>query len=484
MPADAHLPEAAGPAPAGFTWRPRPGWGILAAVVLLSVVTVIGLRLRDSASVALPSAVLVYLVAVVVVAVVGGTWPAIAAAVASDALINWYFTPPYHTLTVEHRENITALVVYVLVAVTVSVLVNVAAAQRAAAVRSGLEARLLARITAEPVEEHSLQRLLERLRTEFGFTALALWEDGEPVAHAGPPFTAAPTLRVDAGNRLQLVAESPATIGEDRALLARLAAGAARTLEAQRLAVQAARAEQLAEVDRLRTAILRAVGHDLRTPLSAIKAAASSLASPDVQFTDADRAELVATVVESADRLDDLIENLLALSRLQAGVLSAQPRPVALDEVVAHAALAAGPDRLDVDVPDDLPWVRADPGLLERVIANLLDNALRVSGEHQVRLHATANDRTVSLAVVDHGPGIPVAERDRVFAPFQRLGDQSADGRLGLGLAIARGFTEAMGGALHNSDTPGGGLTMTVDLPAADTAEARGTGEARGAGRP
>lgn len=471
MPADGDLVEAAAPVPEGFSWRPRPGWGLLAAVVLLSVVTVIGLRLRDSASVALPSAVLVYLVAVVIVAVVGGTWPAIAAAVASDALINWYFTPPYHTLAVEHRENITALVVYVLVAVTVSVLVNVAAAQRAAAVRSGLEARLLARITAEPVGEQSLQRLLERLRVTFGFTALALWEGDEPVAHAGPPFTAVPSLRVDAGNRLQLVAESPETIGEDRALLARLAAGAARTLEAQRLAVRAARAEQLAGVDRLRTAILRAVGHDLRTPLAAIKTAASSLASPDVEFTDADRAELVATVVESADRLDDLIENLLALSRLQAGVLSAQLRPVALDEAVARAALGADPDRLDVDVPDDLPWVRADPGLLERVIANLVDNAVRAGGEHRVLLRATAHDRLVSLAVVDHGPGIPAAERERIFAPFQRLGDQSADGRLGLGLAIARGFTDAMGGTLRPSDTPGGGLTMTVELPTADTGE-------------
>ncbi|GAA3290759.1 DUF4118 domain-containing protein [Dactylosporangium vinaceum] len=454
----------------GFSWRPRPAWGLVAAAVLLGAVTLIGLRLRESASVALPSAVLVYLVAVVIVAVVGGTWPAIAAAVASDALINWYFTPPYHTLTVAHRENITALVVYVLVAVTVSVLVDLAATQRAAAVRSGLEARLLARITAEPVEEQSLQRLLERLRATFGFTALALWDGEEPVAHAGPPFAGPPALRVDAGNGLLLVAESPATIGEDRALLARLAAGAARTLEAQRLAVQAARAEQLAEVDRLRTAILRAVGHDLRTPLAAIKASASSLASPDVAFTDADRAELVATVLESADRLDDLIENLLALSRLQAGVLSAHLRPVAVDEVVARAALSAGRDRLAVDVPDDLPRVFADPGLLERVIANLVDNALRADGEHRIAVRATAGGGVVSVAVVDRGPGLPAAERERVFAPFQRLGDSSADGRLGLGLAIARGFIDAMGGRLYPADTPGGGLTMTIELPVAGEA--------------
>ncbi|NJC70007.1 DUF4118 domain-containing protein [Planosporangium thailandense] len=453
--------------PDGATWRPWPGWGLLAAVVLLTGITVGGLRLWDSAGVTLPSIVLVYLVAVVIVAVLGGTWPGIVAAVASDALLNWFFIPPYHTLAVEHRANLTALVVYVLVAVTVSVLVNVAAAQRAAAVRSGLEARLLARITAEPVAEHSLQRLLERLRATFGFTALALWEGDEPVAHAGPPFTGPPTLRVDAGDNLQLVAESPETIGEDRALLARLAAGAARTLEAQRLATQAAQARQLAEVDRLRTAILRAVGHDLRTPLASIKAAASSLYSPDVRFTDADRDELVATIVESADQLDDLIENLLALSRLQAGVLSAQPRPVALDEVVARAALGFDTSRLEIEVPDDLPRVNADPGLLERVIANLVDNAVRATPDGVVLLRATAHDGTASLAVIDHGPGIPAADRDRVFAPFQRLDDHSTEGRLGLGLAIARGFTDAMGGRLCPAQTPGGGLTMTIELPIA-----------------
>jgi two-component system sensor histidine kinase KdpD len=440
---------------------------MLATVVLLAGITVGALRLRGSAGAGLSSVVLVYLVAVVIIAVVGGTWPGIVAAVASDALLNWYFILPYHTLSVEHRENLTALIVYILVAVTVSVLVNAASAQRAAAVRNGLEARLLARITAEPIAEHSLDRLLERLRITFRFTALALWEGGEPVAHAGPAFAAAPTLRVAAGNDLYLVAESPETIGEDLALLARLAAGAARTLEAQRLAAQAAHAQQLAEVDRLRTAILRAVGHDLRTPLAGIKAAASSLHSPDVQFSDVDRSELAATIVESADRLEDLIENLLALSRLQAGVLSVQVRPVAIDEVVARAALGFDPSRLVIEVPDDLPWVRADPGLLERVIANLIDNAVRATPDGTVRLRATTGDGTIELSAIDHGPGIPIAERERIFAPFQRLDDRSTEGRLGLGLAIARGFTDAMGGQLHPAQTPGGGLTMTIALATA-----------------
>jgi two-component system, OmpR family, sensor histidine kinase KdpD len=413
----------------------------------------------------LTTAALLYLVPVVVLAVIGGVWPALAAALASDALLNWFFVPPYHTFTVETRENVLALLIYVLVAVTVSLAVDLAARQRAAAVRSGLEARLLARITAAPVADQSLTRLLGHVRDTFGMRAVALVEGDETVAAVGTAdATADAALEVTAADGLRLVAHGPELFGEDRRLLTRLAAAAARTLEAQRLARRAAEAEQLAEVDRLRTAILAAVGHDLRTPLASIKAAASSLRARDVQFSPEDREELLATVEESTDRLDDLVENLLAMSRLQAGVLSVQARPVALDEVVSRAVPQA-PVRIAVG--DDLPLVKADPGLLERVVANLVSNAVRVSDS--VTVDAVAAPSTVDLRVTDHGPGVPERDRDRMFAPFQRLDDRTADGGLGLGLAIARGFTEAMGGRLTPADTPGGGLTMTVTLPRADS---------------
>ena len=412
----------------------------------------------------LTTAALLYLVPVVVLAVIGGVWPALAAALASDALLNWFFVPPYHTFTVENRENVLALLIYVLVAVTVSLAVDLAARQRAGAVRSGLEARLLARITAAPVADQSLTRLLGHIRDTFAMRAVALVEGDETVAVVGTPGAADPALAVAAADGLRLVAHGPELFGEDRRLLSRLATAAARTLEAQRLARRAADAEQLAEIDRLRTAILAAVGHDLRTPLASIKAAASSLRAPDVQFSPEDRDELLATVEESADRLDDLVENLLAMSRLQAGVLSVQARPVALDEVVSRA-VPHSPVRIAVG--DDLPLVQADPGLLERVVANLVSNAVRASDS--VTVDASAGPSTVDLRVVDHGDGVPAADRDRMFAPFQRLDDRTADGGLGLGLAIARGFTEAMGGRLTPADTPGGGLTMTVTLPRADS---------------
>jgi K+-sensing histidine kinase KdpD len=417
----------------------------------------------------LTDAALLYLVPVVVVAVAGGVWPGLAAAAASDLLLNWFFVPPVHTLAVERGDNLIALLVYVLVAVTVSLAVDLAARQRAAAARSGIEAQLLARIAAAPVADESLERLLGHVRDAFAMRTVALVEGDRVVSAvgeaAGVPH---PALDVEAAPGLRLVADGPELFAEDRRLLGRLAAAAARTLEAQRLAEQAGRASRLAEVDRLRTAILAAVGHDLRTPLASIKAAASSLRAGDVAFSAADRDELLATVEESTDRLEDLVENLLAMSRLQAGVLSVQPRPVALDEVVSRALLHAPPDaNVHVGVGDDLPLVLADPGLLERVVANLVSNAVRAAGGGTVVLAAAASPSTVELSVVDHGPGVPAAERERIFAPFQRLDDHTADGGLGLGLAIARGFTEAMGGTVTPSDTAGGGMTMTVTLPLA-----------------
>lgn len=417
----------------------------------------------------LTNAALLYLVPVVLVAAIGGVWLGLATAIASDLLLNWYFVPPYHTLSVDRRNNLIALLVYVLVAVAVSLAVDLAARQRAAAARSGIEAQLLARIASAPVVAQSLEQLLGHVRTTFAMHGVALVEGDTVVASVGEPIGAAgTTLEVEAAPGLRLVAVGPELFAEDRRLLRRLAAAAARTLEAQRLAAQAGRAAQLAEVDRLRTAILAAVGHDLRTPLASIKAAASSLRAGDVAFSAHDRDELLETVEESTDRLDDLVENLLAMSRLQAGVLSVQARPVALDEVVARALMHAPPGgALDVAVGDDLPLVSADPGLLERVVANLVSNAVTASSGATVTLCAVAGPSTVDLKVVDHGHGVPPADRERIFAPFQRLDDRRADGGLGLGLAIARGFTEAMGGSLYPAQTPGGGLTMTVTLPRA-----------------
>jgi two-component system sensor histidine kinase KdpD len=285
------------------------------------------------------------------------------------------------------------------------------------------------------------------------------------VALDGRPLTGVTALSVPAGPGLSLVVEGPPLFAPDPRFLSQLATAAARTLQAERAAVQAARARELAEIDKVRSALLAAVGHDLRTPLAGIKASVSSLTDPSLDLPPAAQTELLETIEISADRMADLVENLLAMSRLRAGALSVHLRPIALDEVVAAALVHSPPMPVTVDVPDDLPLAQADPGLLERVVANLISNA------HQAAPGITVTGRAVGdaleLSVVDHGRGIPEADRERMFAPFQRLGDHTADGGLGLGLAIARGFTEAMNGTLTATDTSGGGLTMTITLPAA-----------------
>jgi K+-sensing histidine kinase KdpD len=315
-----------------------------------------------------------------------------------------------------------------------------------------------------------LPAVLEQVRQLFGMATVALVKheesSDEVVAMVGPPLVGTPALSVDINPELRLVAVGPDLFAEDRQLLARLADTAARAWEGQHLAEQAAQAQQLAEMDRLRSALLAAVSHDLRTPLAGVKAAVTSLRQQDVKWTQDEQEELLATIESSADQLDHLITNLLAMSRLQAGALSVAVQSVALDSVVAQALLDVGDGQLDIDVPDDLPFVIADPGLLERVVANLVRNARRYSPPGtRVEIQAgTREEGDVCLRVVDHGPGVPKAQWEAIFAPFQRLDDRSSEGSVGLGLAIARGFVEAMNGELTPSETPGGGLTMTVTL--------------------
>ncbi|MEV4638513.1 ATP-binding protein [Actinoplanes sp. NPDC049548] len=447
-------------------WR-RTAVGAAVAVAGLAVTTAVLVPARTHLSLA--SVVLLYVVPVLGAAATGGWAPAVATVVAADLLVNYLFVPPFHTFTVDTGDNVVVLGVYLCVAAAISVAVDLAARHRAAASRREVEAALLARATGEPVGD-SLVALLRQVRDSYRMDTVALVDGEHAVERVGPVPAGAPVLSVAAGDGLRLLAWGPKLFAEDHRALARLATAAARTLETQRLAGQAARAEELAHIDRVRAALLGAVGHDLRTPLAGIKAAVSSLRQPDVQFSPADRAELLATVEESADRLTAVVENLLSLSRLQAGMLSVDARPTALDAVVARAVLGCDTGGVDVavDVPDDLPLAVADGGLLERVLANLITNACAAARPGQaVEVRGVRDGAELHLRVIDHGPGIPPAERDRVFTPFQRLDDHTSGG-LGLGLAIARGFTEAQGGTLTPSDTPGGGLTMTVALAAAD----------------
>ncbi|MGH3417274.1 MAG: sensor histidine kinase, partial [Actinocrinis sp.] len=241
----------------------------------------------------------------------------------------------------------------------------------------------------------------------------------------------------------------------------------------RRLARGAAEAQSLAAADRMRTALLAAVSHDLRTPLAAAKASIGTLRDPELEVPPDDREELLEAADESLDRLTRLVENLLDMSRLQAGAIKLRLEPLAAADVLPRALddvpESAGRVRLE-PVPPGVPPVLADGPLLERAVANLVGNAVKHTGS-PVTVTVSALGPRVEIRVIDRGPGIPRADRDLVFRPFQRLGDRDNTAGVGLGLALARGLTEAMGGTLTPEDTPGGGVTMVVALPAAGAPE-------------
>ncbi|WP_460624427.1 sensor histidine kinase, partial [Kineosporia babensis] len=254
---------------------------------------------------------------------------------------------------------------------------------------------------------------------------------------------------------------------EDRRVVQAFANQAVVAMRQQQLSEQAAAAGPLAEVDRMRTALLSAVSHDLRTPLASAKAAIGGLRAPGVEFSADDQAELLASVEESLDRLTRLVDNLLDMSRLQAGALAMHPQPTSIAETVAMALDEIGPRSKDIEVhlPEEFLEVTGDPVLIERVLVNLLRNALRHSPDHcPPMVVVSAHAGEVEAKVVDRGPGIPVEKWDDVFLPFQRLGDRDNGTGVGLGLALSRGLAEAMGGSLTPETTPGGGLTMSLKL--------------------
>ena len=454
--------------------------------LLAGVLLVAGLPLLTAALVAgqnklsLADDLLVYLVAVVAVAVVGGFWPAVLAAVTSSLLLNWYFTRPVHTLTIADPQNLLALLLFVTVAVTVSSVVHLAAHRAQQAARSSDEAaELLALAQTVLGGADTPVAVLEHLAATCGGRAELLELAGGQwvrvaVSGTAPPGAAA--VRVEARPGLVLVVSGPAGQVTAR-LLDGFAAQAAAALDRDRLRTQAAQAEALAEGNRMRTALLAAVSHDLRTPLASIKASVSSLRQTDVQWTPADEAALLATIEQGADRLDALIGNLLDMSRLSTGSLQPFLRPTSIDEVapVALRGLDAG-GTVRLRVPDRLPLVRTDPGLLERVLANLFANALAYSppGQPPV-MRARQTGDSVVLEITDHGPGVPDALKERMFEPFERLDASRREARttgngVGLGLAVVKGFLDTMGVSVAAADTSGGGLTIRVTLPAATRA--------------
>jgi len=425
-------------------------------------------------SLSLVNDILLFLAAVIGVSLIGGLWPALLAAVAGSLLLNWFFTPPVGKFTIAEGDNLLALAIFVIVAIAVSWVVDTAARKTRQAAQAGADAQTLATVAGSVLRgERPLPALLERLRETFTLQSVTLLEKGSVVAVVGDkPCTVAgdADVEVKVNDDLKMLLCGRPLEASDRRIVEAFAAQAAVALRQERLTAEAASARPLAEADRMRTALLAAVSHDLRTPLASAKAAVASLRSADVDFDDHDRAELLATADESIDHLVRLVTNLLDMSRLQAGALGVTAIDVGAEEIVPRALDDLGPAgrTVKLHIPEDLPYLHADPGLLERIVVNLTANALRHSPDDQPPvITASALGPAVEIRVIDHGPGIPEDRWGDVFLPFQGRGDRDNHTGVGLGLALSRGLTEAMGGTLTPEETPGGGLTMILSLPTA-----------------
>ena len=458
--------------------RSTASWAWAAAVAV--PVSLAALLLGFRSGLGLPTVLLIFVLGVQATALIGGVLPAAATAVIAGVLANLLFTPPYGSLTIAEPQNAFALLVFLAVGVSVASIVDRSRLAALAAARGRSEAQLLAAVAgrmSEPVDP--LSAVLDQARTGFAMRSAALVDTttagpAAPVAVAGDALPAgdarskADAVVATGDDRWALALFGRPLAAREQQLAEVVATQVVQALDRNRLAGQAAQAERLRQTDVVRTAILAAVSHDLRTPLATIKASISSLRDESVHWSDQDRAELLRSTDEAADQLDSLLANLLDLSRLQTGVLTPVRRAVSVDEVVYRALIGMPMDRLDLDIADDLPLIDTDRGLLERVVANIIGNAL-LHGRSRVRVLAgPVPGRLLQIRVVDHGPGVDQQHRESMFAPFQRLGDVPSGSGVGLGLAVARGLAEAVGATIEVDDTPGGGLTMIITVPIAD----------------
>ena len=415
------------------------------------------------------SDVLAFQLLVVVVALIGGIWPALFAALLSGLTLDFFFVEPVYTVTIAKPAHILALALYILNALLVSYVVDQAARRSRVAVRAAAESELLATIAGSVLRgQDALEALITRTRESFKLNSVRVVGADDVLFESGIVKDDDRLTVLPVGERGTLELRGPNLPASERRLLSVIAAQIDAALEHNALVKTAGEIEPLAQADRMRSALLAAVGHDLRRPLTAATAAVTGLRSTDVTWSVSDRDELLATAQESLETLADLVTNLLDVSRVQAGALAVTTAPLLVEDVILEAIdeLGLGPADVELGIAEDLPEVLADHGLLQRVLVNLLENARRYSEPGEpVRISASTFAGSVEVRVTDTGPGVPQDRREDIFVPFQRLGDTDNSTGLGLGLALSKGFVEGMGGTLQADDTPGGGLTMVISLP-------------------
>ena len=465
--------------------EPRSRLRYVAAVAGPGAATLISLGLGEERT---SAAALVYLLGVVATATVGGLGAGIIASILSFVGLNYFFTPPLHTLSVGKSDDLIALVVFASVGMIVSTLVAIGLAQRARAERRELEARSLYAISSRLVGTEDLDLALSELASSmvrlFGLARCEVriaGEDGVPVARAfagndvdpGAPHQSVSLATADRELGALVLWPGQAPFGDAEGRVASIfARQTASALERGILERDARDARLSVETDRVRRGLLSAVSHDFRTPLASIKAALTTLTSgSEAALTEGDRKELLGTALEETERLERLVTNLLDLTRIRSGALAPELVPTPVDDLVEDALAGVraplADRRVSVFIRPDLPLLSVDPVQVGQVLQNLLQNAAKFSpARTEIRIAASRWQNAVEVRVSDKGPGIPRADREAVFEEFFRGGDVKVAGT-GLGLAVAKAIVVAHGGRIWAEDTPGGGATVVVRLPAA-----------------
>ncbi len=489
----------------------RTVWGIVVTLVGLGALLAVLLPFRAHLSIAIPA--LVFVLPALVGVVIGGFLPGVVGALGGFVVYDLFFLPPYNTLTVRSPQNWTALAVYALVALIVSQVVAKLRTAREEAERRTEESERLYELSQALIGDLSLSELLAHMVATVQSVFAPRWTalvvpggDGGPAASgaalrvaasAGQPLTASDVASVtsgggqasslglleDAGPRRvsvalvvshrpvgMLVLQDVQLVERERSLLGTFANQAALAVDRAQLRDQALRARLLEEIDRWRRALMGAASHDLRTPLASIKTAVSSMRQVDARLSPEDRAELLELIELQSDRLARLVSNLLDMTRLEAGALELRPSTVdfreLLDEALALLGGILAPRRVTVDAALDLPPLHLDHVLMSQVLANVLENAERLSPETGIiRVTARAapkNTARVEIAVADDGPGIAGEDRERVFDMFSQNG---GGGRAGLGLAIAKAFVEAHGGQIWIDPDVARGARVVFTVP-------------------
>ncbi len=448
------------------------------AVAILGLPALTWLLTAVSNRLGLHNVLLLYLLTAVTVGAIGGALPALVTAVAGFLLANWFFTEPVGTLMVADPDHLVSIFVFLVVALAVGLLVGLSTRRSAEAHLARAHAEALASVASQrPVLAAEGEGLLSPLVEVFSLTAASvLRREGTgwaTLAWAGEREIKVPR---DGSEVIELTDETSLILlggrlsGDDRVVLRAFANQIVLAAEREELEREAQAAEAMVATDRLRNALLDTVSHDLRTPLATIKASLTSLLETGVEWTPSETQLFLREAIDQAERLNRMVGRLLDASRLQVGAMHVFFRAVGLDEIVsaASSSLGAASGRVVVDISDSLPQIETDPDLLERVVANLIENALAWSPpDRPVQVSASAADGRVRLRISDRGPGIPDGFRDLVFEPFHRLGQAGRNEGVGLGLAVSRGLLDAMGRTLTIEDTPGGGTTMVIELKAA-----------------